>query len=219
MKLQRTLRKEHPCYLNPNEIPGNGITYPDGFSEPIFPETAVYVSPNGADSPERGNRTAPYGSLQYAITRAAALKVSAVVIGQGDYDEVITLSDGISLLGGYSDDFEVYSLRYLCAAIRNDTLAWTVHGDSITSTTLLEGLIIYGPNHAATSNSYGIFLSSCDSNLTIRNCIIYGGIAGTWTASASGGTKGTGGTKSGTGTNGSDGVNGGAGVVIQITGG
>ncbi|MFW9917222.1 MAG: hypothetical protein ACFFGZ_16580 [Candidatus Thorarchaeota archaeon] len=157
------------------------VVLPAYLSTPVFPDNAIYVSSYGTDSVDAGTKASPCKTLSYGITRAVALNNDCIVLGQGLYNESITLANGISIFGGYSPSFQWYSLEFLQASILQLPAASfkTVTANSIDLPTVVEGLKIYGPEVTqAGTTSYAVYFKDCNGSLVIRNCTIVGGRGG-----------------------------------------
>lgn len=153
----------------------------DGITiNPTFDEDDVFVSTSGLDLPNQGSQTEPYRTITYALSHAASLGADRIIVELGFYNESIILEDGISIMGGYSKNFRFYSLKYYRSTIQAmGSSRWTIFGSEIGFPTILEGFVIKGPWVTSNSmNSYGIYLEDCNSSLIIRECEIWGGIAG-----------------------------------------
>jgi hypothetical protein len=145
-----------------------------------LPENAVYVSPYGTDS-DSGLKGQPFKTLNRAIDEAVVLGASQILIGQGIYNETITMVDGISLLGGYSYNFEWYNLDFLQSMIVQlpSVSDITLIAEEILLPTVIQGLEIHGPNtRVSGQSSYAIYLKDSNVNLVIRDCVIIGGNSG-----------------------------------------
>nr|MDO8113000.1 hypothetical protein [Candidatus Sigynarchaeota archaeon] len=164
--------------VNSSEVTVHSV-FPGGYYAPSFGGNEMFVAVNGSDVTGNGSQGNPYQSITQGITQANLMGKSKVIVGEGTYNESIDLVNGISVLGGYTEDFTMYNAEALRAVVRGSSQRWTIRGTSITSSTRLEGLIVYGPRVAiAGQNSYGIYLNDCDASLSISNCTVLGGGGG-----------------------------------------
>jgi len=186
-------------YYDMNDIPDDGCEF-------MLDADAIYVSVDDPDASDIGNcGLGPVGTLQNAypcesinegLDRATATGRSKVLVADGLYEETVTLQDGRSILGGYrSDTWERHADSSL-STIRGEGAGLhsrTIVADGITSTTILEGFIIYGPvNTQAGGNSYALWIRNCTSALSISDNSIYAGTGGPGTNGAHGNNGGKG---------------------------
>ncbi len=139
----------------------------------------VYVSTtDGSDESNCGNANTPCKTIQYTIDSSPV--PSDVRISAGDYNETITLKQGVSLYGAYNpsdwndrDNKDRTNPDY--ATNINAELPGAIYGGgSIDSTTIIDGFNIYGGYDTIDHNSYGIYLYEIASP-TITNNTINGG--------------------------------------------
>ena len=71
---------------------------------PGYCEDTVYVSVDGNDS-NPGSISEPFRTIKYAIFYASSNKHTIVKISEGEYFENIIQANGVSVFGGYSQDF------------------------------------------------------------------------------------------------------------------
>ncbi|MBN2149916.1 MAG: DUF1565 domain-containing protein, partial [Candidatus Lokiarchaeota archaeon] len=159
-----------------------------GYCAPSYNGTELFVSgASGVDAADRGNQTHPCQTITYGITQAVATGKARVIVAQGTYNESIDLADGKSVLGGYSQDFELFNVDELRAEVRATGQRWAVRGVAILHPTRVEGLVIHGPTVAIQgASSYGIYLDDCNASLVIANCTILGGSGGSGAVGAAG---------------------------------
>jgi hypothetical protein len=141
------------------------------------PNDIIYVSKNGLDS-NPGTIDAPKLTINGAIA-AITGSIKKIYVSAGVYNENVTLSNGISLYGGFSatnwndrnvTDRENATYRTFIQSSAASHFAVAFSGTS-TVEWILEGFAIE-TNHAA--NSYGIN-AYLDGTATIRYNTIYGG--------------------------------------------
>jgi len=192
-------------YYDLNDVPDDGCEF---YLDP----TAVYVSHNdsgaiddsscGLAPSSLGIGQHPCLTIQHGITRAGVLGRTNVLVSNGLYGEAVTLAAGINVKGGYRADTWERDVDATMTTIRGSsgtTHKTAVTASGITTPTLFEGFIVYGPtNFTASGNSYALYLSNCTSALTVSKNLIYGGY-------------GAAGAKGSNGSDGTDGVDGVAG--------
>ncbi len=163
---------------------------------------AIFVATTGSDL-NSGTKTSPKKTISAAITSAVSTSKTQVLISAGTYNEKITLSNGISLYGGYNSATN-WSRSPSNVVTVNSTFtsggrAFGMEANNISTATTVEYLTIVTANNTnAGGNNYGVYCNNATA-LTIRNCSI--------TASSGGnGTAGISGTNGGSGTNGASGA-------------
>jgi|APLak6261679142_1056127.scaffolds.fasta_scaffold00540_1 hypothetical protein len=173
---------------------------------------AIFVSLTGNDS-NVGSRAAPKRTVQAAINAASAT-VNHVYVSTGTYDEAITLRDGISVFGGYSEandwarNTSLYPVTLRNAVVSNGRIV-AVSGANLTTLTTLAYLTIRAADTAvAGASTYGLHCVNC-TGLTLRSNTIIGGAAGAGVAGSNGSA----------GANGNPGGNGGGGSCDGAAGG
>jgi len=199
-----------PRFTAPNEVctllfdlrvnDGLGDSFADRVS--VFVAEApqrIFVSlANGNDSND-GSRLLPLQGVQTAINLAETQGNGAdIYVTEGIYIAyALMLKDGISLYGGYDQNWErdiVNNVSYL------STGSYPVRGDSIKNLAF-DGFTVKRPSSSAAITTYGLHLSNID-NIQITNNIFDVGFTG----NGSNGTAGINGEVGGDGTNGSIGT-------------
>jgi len=192
---------EPVCVMNCNTNTFNLNGVPDDGCEFVLDTTAIYVSASDANALDvatcglgpsaTGGGRFPCKSISYGISRAVATGRANVLVADGTYEETVTLTAGKNLYGGYRPDTWARHLSTTMTIVRgNDNNPsrphWphkiTINATNITSATVVEGFVIYG--EAATEwaegiggyggNSYAIYVTGSNNQLTIRNNTIYG---------------------------------------------
>lgn len=208
------------CYPNYYDIdgnPANGCEYfcnstgPDSPDDTFTDEncdgvdgtssSAIFVATTGNNS-NPGTRAQPKLTITNAITTAAAQGKTAIYISQGTYNERVTLTNGISLYGGYSAANNwARSTSYIVTVSTSTVVSGRVigiSGTNITSTTVIDRVnVTTGTNSSSGGSNYGVYCNTC-TGLTIKNSSITSG-------NAAAGTAGTNGSPGASGTNGSPG--------------
>jgi hypothetical protein len=169
-------------------------------NEVCLDPNAVYVSaedPAAVDDPTcglgptgTGAGNHPCATIVAGLNRAAALNRVRVFVAQGTYGQSVTLTNGRSLLGGYSTHFgldipverdpDAFTTIIAPPAVGNQhNIAVTASG--ITQPTKLEGFEIVAPSPSSGTarNSIGVHVVSSDADLEITNNVIRGGTAST----------------------------------------
>jgi hypothetical protein len=196
---------EYYCvFSNPNDLPDNSFSDVncDGIDGTVA--DAIFVSKSGNDG-NPGTMSQPKLTIMAGINQASFTGKTQVYISNGTYVENITLSNGISLYGGYSSSSNwARSGSYvtqITGSVINGNNLMGLNGINITFSTIIDRLTITtGAPGGSIRNVYGVHLVNATA-LTIRNCNI---TAGNGLAGTAGGT----GTDGANGANGSNGLNG-----------
>lgn len=172
----------------------NGV--PDDGCEFTLDTTAIYVSSGdttafdtagcGLGPSTTGGGRYPCKSITYGLARAAALGRGKLFVADGTYEETVELKDDKkkSLYGGYRpDNWERHYTTTMTIIRGNDTAhephKMTIYANGITTTTVVEGFVIYGQSATGTGgNSYAVYVTGSNANLTIRYNVIYGAMGG-----------------------------------------
>ncbi len=170
----------------------NGI--PDDGCEFALEASVIYVSTADAQALDdatcglgpigTGAGNHPCKTITHGLTRAGETGRGNLHVADGLYNETVILVNGVSLYGGYKADTWERHLTSTLTVWRGNTTAYephkaTVIALNITSTTVLEGFVIYGQAATGTGgNSYAMYVSGCDADLTIRYNTIYGATGG-----------------------------------------
>lgn len=168
---------------------------------------AIYVAESDADAADdascgigpavTGAGRYPCASISQGISRAQALGRSRVLVANGGYDESITLVDGISLLGGFRPETWERSISGTQTNVRGnstDTHKYTLRAHAITSETLVEGFLFFGQTNTSPSgNTYTLWITNSNDQLTIRHNQIFGGTGGPGARGSSGSNGNAGG--------------------------
>lgn len=124
----------------------------------------------------------PCLSIGQGLAQAVATGRSKVYVANGTYTEAVTLVNGKSLLGGYRSATWERDLAGTATILRGESASGShrraVAGTGITSATLVEGFVVFGPVVTqAGGNSYAIYLSNA-GGLTLSSNTIIGGVGG-----------------------------------------
>ncbi|MCU0845262.1 MAG: DUF1565 domain-containing protein [Spirochaetes bacterium] len=140
---------------------------------PSFP-VGMYVSTTGNDVTGDGSPDNPFQTIQHGITRANTDGLHAVFVEAGTYNisAEIVLLEGISLYGGFRPGYwndRDETARWVGSIYRTaivSSAARALRGTGvITSATIVEGFVIYGPT---------AFYNENNSNPRITNNTIIG---------------------------------------------
>jgi hypothetical protein len=142
---------------------------------------AVFVSKNGlATNP--GTMAKPLSSIQAAINLAAAdPSRDHVYVSEGLYDGMVTLKDGVSVWGGYSQaNGWARSNAYATILVNNLALPnglVVVLGSGLSKPVTLGSVRVSSATAATDRSSYGILLASCKA-LTLEGVEVHPGGGG-----------------------------------------
>lgn len=150
----------------------------------LYPDpNVVYVTPEdfgGSSSGACGSINEPCYTLSHGIVRARALGLRRVLASEGLYAEVLTLSDGISVIGGHDRLSWTYNPNIYISQLDTRSLPqtqehrYTVKAIGVRSPTELRGFTIQGGS-STIGNSYAVYLRDCDQSLMIQHNRIIAG--------------------------------------------
>ena len=169
-------------YFNLNGIPDDGCEF-------RLDAGAIYVSGEDATAADdagcglgptaTGGGRHPCRTIAYGISRASATGRSRVLVADALYTESVTLTAGISLLGGYRADTWERHLTTTLTTVRAPAGAGhrkTIVATGISTATTIEGFVIEGTSATtAGANSYAVYVNGGTSALTFSNNTIYAG--------------------------------------------
>ncbi len=167
-----------PGYYDMDQIPQNGCEF-------YLEEDAIYVSPEGNDTPGCGTNIGSNAcrTITYGINEAVSQVKHSLLIANGFYNETVYVYPGIDLLGGYDPvtwnrNLE-NSLTVISGTSDIDNHPVTVVADNIDQLTTISGFRIQGAiNNDPSGNSYVIYVDNSNESLRIIDNSIYGGNAG-----------------------------------------
>ncbi len=172
-------------YYDLNAVPDDGCEFyldPDAIYVSSGDPFAADDSTCGLGPVDTGGGRHPCKTITYGLSRAVATGRGKVLVADGLYEETVTLVNGKSLLGGYRQDTWERHVSSSLTVIRGTdtgTHRNTFIASGVTSTTTLEGFVIYGQvNTNIGGNSYAIYVSNSNSNLRILNNVLYAGAGG-----------------------------------------
>ena len=142
------------------------------FYSPIEIIAEIYVSTNGNDSYGDGTISKPFMTIHRGVKEAVISGDNRVHISEGIYTEHVVLSNGISLLGGFSSTFtsrDTNLINYR-TKIHGTGNGRCILAKNITDETIIEGLIMSNGYLAGLGNDgAGIHCTNCNNNLIIKN--------------------------------------------------
>lgn len=131
----------------------------------------VYVSVNGNDSGP-GTLEAPMRTLSAAILRGETLGKD-VLVSQGDYEGLVLLRSGVSVYGGYREDFGDRDVAlYPVRVIAPSPGAPAIRAPSIDASTIVEGLTVVAKRAGAGEGSTAIFVEESGPALLFRDVLV-----------------------------------------------
>jgi len=174
-----------PNTFNLDGNPANGCEFtldPSGIYVDADDPAALDDASAGLGPSGTGGGRHPCRTIGHGLTRASALGRANVYVANGNYAEAVTLVNGKNLRGGYRSGTWERQLTATATVIRGESTSGThkraIFGTNITSPTLVEGFVVFGPsNSTAGGNSYAIYLSNA-GGVTLQSNVIYAGSAG-----------------------------------------
>ncbi|MCA9603695.1 MAG: hypothetical protein KC417_16805, partial [Myxococcales bacterium] len=137
----------------------------------------VYVTTTGSDS-NAGSLAKPMRTVPAAIARAASLGRD-VLVAAGVYDGKIALTAGVSVFGGYRQDFRDRDVAlYPVVLERSDGAPGepVIVCTNIQATTRIEGVTVVGSDAVAEGEgSSAVFADGCGSGVTFASIELYAG--------------------------------------------
>ena len=164
------------------DLSGNELV--EGFESQFFTiDNAIYVSDSMGDdvNNEGYHSTIPVQTIQEGITKAGNYEFTQIKIADGNYTDDIILNDlkynDIHFKGGWSSDFGDFNPSVYIPTVSPGSNNFTFTLSDV-SGVIIDGLTINGGN-AAGPNNGAVLINSGSSGITIQNCSIEGGSAGT----------------------------------------
>jgi hypothetical protein len=192
-------------FLSPTDEPDGVDQNCDGIDGDV--EQGVFVAKTGSDN-NPGTRALPMLTISAGLARAVADGKRDVYVASGVYTGTVTMVSGVSLYGGYGENFAVRDpVNYQSVIVGTSApgqLAAAVICDGITAVpgqpvSRVDGMTIFGPAAVGSgSSSYGVYASGCDSGFQLTYNTVIGG-EGANGASGEGGENGEGGAPGGDG--------------------
>ena len=140
----------------------------------------VYVctEADGGDDANPGTQTEPKLTIQGAINAATAPAEVHVAEGSYEIEDEITMENGVSIVGGYSEDFsarDIVSHETIITDIRtpDSGYIYAIYCSGISGPVRIDGFTINGANAVSYARSFCIY--NTNSNPTISNNKINGG--------------------------------------------
>ncbi len=124
----------------------------------------------------------PCASIARGLIEASSAGRTNVYVANATYAEPVTLVNGVNLRGGYHGGTWERQLNATTTVLRGVSSSGNhrraVTGTNVTSPTLVEGFVIFGPtNPGPGGNSYAVYLVNA-GGLSLRDNVIYGGAGG-----------------------------------------
>ena len=181
-----------PGYFDLNAVPDDGCEFQ------LDPD-AIYVGVDSAGAAGGACGLGPVGTgeghfpcltIAQGLQRATATGRSRVVVADGRYTEVVTLANGVSLLGGYRSDTWERHLDSTGTVIRGPEGSGdrkAVIATNINQPTLFEGFVVNAANATSVgANSYGLYIRNSTAALSVRDNLIFAGLGGPGSIGAAG---------------------------------
>jgi hypothetical protein len=177
----------HPGTCTPGvptaEVCGDGI---DNNCNGLVDEgcACVHVAPTGSDTTGTGAVSAPFQTIQHAITQAGTGGLPTIVcVAAGPtcalaatYTEAVTMRNGVDVYGGYQAIGTTWPRVATCVTKIANTTAGGVQFDAtITSTTILDGFTVQGTSDPVNA---GITVTG-STGAQVSNDIVSGGAGAT----------------------------------------
>ena len=153
----------------------------------------VFVAPNGGAN-AAGTAADPLGTVSAGITKAKATGKDHVYIAAGTYNEQVTVQEGVSLFGGYSNDGKwtrnlAQYQTVITASSGFSSVRALVIENVQSARTVIDGLsAIGGTNANPGGSSYGIWVKDCSNKLELTRVTALGGNGGAGQSGAGGST-------------------------------
>jgi FlgD Ig-like domain len=127
---------------------------------------AILVAPDGTDAPGCGNDpSAPCRTIGYGIARAATAGVTCVFVRAGTYDEVVVMSGGVDVVGGFDTGWSpgpyadpahrVIVIGGADNSLGGDGELLTVRAHGLVAPVRLAQMILKGPDAVGTVGTQG----------------------------------------------------------------
>jgi len=130
---------------------------------------------NGKDSTTCGSENTPCASIQYGINRAKITGDTLLRIAAGHYTETIELANGISLWGGFDNNWNFNGTTTISGVKATNGEYYAVRAENFSKKTILSDLTIIAPDAIdAGKSSYGLHGFNC-SDLVFQRIIFKGG--------------------------------------------
>jgi hypothetical protein len=196
------------CTASGSDMPDLGFQDADCDFIDGTESASVFVAKTGNDS-NPGTKAAPRLTIGAGIARAVALGRSAVLVSDGQYDEPVTMANGVSVYGGYSATAN-WARSNSTVTIINSPQAVGVTAQNLTSSTELQLVRVRSANAVGQEangdgrSSVAVLVLNSSGAFTVNGCTL---LPGTGTPGLGGGpgTMGVGGSQGGNGNGASQG--------------
>ena len=205
---------EYVCTASGADDPDDGSVDQDCDGMDGSESRGIFVAINGSDA-NPGTKALPKRTLMGGIGAASALRPH-VYVSEGTYDEQVTLTNGISVFGGYSRNNNWARSASYVVTMRNGAPSGAnliaMSGTNITSATTVAYVTIQALSTTSAGVSiYGLHCNNC-TGLTVRTALIMAGSAGSGTTGGSGSAGASGFNGNGGAPGSCDGASGGGGT-------
>ena len=132
---------------------------------------------NGNDNGNCGNELTPCATINYGINRADQEGFSNVRVtaATSAYNEIIVISDGISLWGGFDAQWNLTGVTEVTGGLDQNGEVYSVKAENINNTTVLSDFSIAAPNALIEGkSSYGIHVAN-STGLVFQRVAVIGG--------------------------------------------
>lgn len=178
-----------PGFYDLDKVPANGCEFqPD--LDAIYVAKEIRDGTQGEDNGTCGTFDAPCRTVAHAISRASSASKPRVRVAEGIFKEGVTLTNGISVMGGHSSRNWILdptaNTTTLQGGIALGAHVTTVHAESITSATEFSGFTIDARDAQPGGNSYGIYIKDSNNHLTVKDNIVIAGRGGVGSGAGNG---------------------------------
>jgi len=139
---------------------------------PVIPFDAIYVSTFGNDLDDGGHLT-PVKTISQGLALAQAAGKDSVMVASGIYNEDLIILNGINIIGGRDPDQAWADDPGILSTVNGSNEA--VMADSITMSTVLEGLRVISGDATVTGESSVAVTVVNSSQLTLLGCTLVPG--------------------------------------------
>jgi hypothetical protein len=139
---------------------------------------------NGSPS-SRGTRDAPFRTIAEAVNAFDPARHDHILVAGGTYGEQVILRSGVSLFGGYAQDFtrrDVAGLPTIVAPGPTSGPLGAVNAVGIRGPTTVAGFVIRGPDRVGVAppgsrgaSSYAVYIRDAGPEFELVNTVVQGG--------------------------------------------
>ncbi len=180
---------EYTCtFQSATDLPDNGFVDAncDGIDGDV--NAAIFVATTGNDT-WPGTKTQPMMTVAAAVGKAVSTGKTQIYVSNGIYIGRVTLSNGVSIYGGYSAGAGWARSDFYVATIRSTSVANgrmnALEGTNITSPTTVDRMTIETTSTSTTGvSNYAVYCNHCDGLILSNNDITAGSAGGGGSGSA-----------------------------------